>query len=232
MSNNVIPHPKTTSPVHQGVIPRLQNVLRSLPLLTSTEWTASTPLPSEYRAHIAEALPLAEAAASPAGPKAKAVALADLSEWLDVYAPVPLPTDKDERLSRITAIVQRIGKDLGDLPGDLLAKAVRSVTQSHEYSKLPLPGEFRSHVDEELARRCGILQRLQTAAGFAKFEEAPGDREIPTDTQRETVREMLKAAGIGLRTEDAGDLEDEVSHAHEAEASVSCLPPGSPISHR
>lgn len=168
---------------------------------------------------IPTALQLAEAAASPAGPKAKAVALADLSEWLDIYAPVPLPTEKGERLARVTAIVQRLGKDLGDLPGDLLVKAVRSVTQSHEYSKLPLPGEFRRIVADELARRTTALNRLRSAAKFGRFEEPAGDRAFATDAQKDAVRKLLEGAGISLRVKHATlleELDDDVSLIAEA----------------
>ena len=54
-------------------------------------------------------------------------------------------------------------EDLGDLPADLLDKAVRSATKNWIYQSLPKPAEVRKHVVDELIKRRTDATRLEMA---------------------------------------------------------------------
>ena len=88
---------------------------------------------------------------------------------------------------------------LEDAPRDLALAACKAVRVNHGYASMPLPGDFRRHVKEELARRKSLAVQLRLAVGEA---ERRGDaRPVgPIDeTKREQWRSQLRdlAAELG-----------------------------------
>lgn len=196
-----------------------------MPSLLNSDWTVTQPLPGEYRERIEAALPLAIAATAPATVEQFGVAMADLVEWIETYGVMVLPDDRQQRREKLSQIVGRYRKDLAELPADLLADGIRHVTGSGEFRTLPLPGDIRKVVADELARRRFILLRLKSASRFGKFiERARPDQRVGADRFAE-MRRILAGAGPQLRTEEASTEEaaaarakrDAVSASHETE---------------
>ena len=96
---------------------------------------------------------------------------------------------------------------LHDLPANLLALAIKRSTAAHRHHTLPLPGDIRATVSEELARRRLALLRLQTAARFSTFRDPVPEHERLTLSQLTYVRDAI-AGGVSLRTEAVADPSD------------------------
>jgi hypothetical protein len=177
----------------------LHAVQSSLALVFHTTWTPREPLPIEYRDQIIQAMPIAEEAVRPASVQEFAVAMAELFDWIEMFGVVPLPNNPDERCAKLAKITERYHANLGDLPGDLIAKGIKRTTDAATFRVLPLPGDIRNEVKDELMERRLILARLRLAASLARYRVAPvpaGDRLRPD--QLAEVRRLI--IGDALRS--------------------------------
>jgi len=115
--------------------------------------------------------------------------IAGLREAGACFAAWLRPVTADQLLDRLAAFADMLqvaapseaGIDLfveamGDFPGNLLARAARSVARTHKFSRLPLPADFLKAVEGELAWIKGRQAWVRTLQG--KFENAHSDRTI------------------------------------------------------
>lgn len=212
---------------------RLAAAESSVGLALNPDWTIAEPLPAEYRDRIPTALATMQAACQPASPKHFAVCMHDLIEWIEVFGVVPLPADPAAREDRIAQIVARYQADLSDLPADLLRDAIRHVTGSAKYRVLPMPGDVRAVVADEMERRRHAVRRLETARRVGKFEDEPL-RVEPSPEDKAKVTEMVAQAARSLeggvkvpdwtktdpRERDPSPLAEQYRQAHQAVASA------------
>lgn len=117
--------------------------------------TGSTPATEAELSSIRTAMPTLEAMAKPATEEQFAVAMAKLFTWARV-------TGIDAEPATVTRMYR---ETLGDLPADLLMKAIGWTVQSHLYHNIPKPAEIRAHVAEESARRRSMLLAAKSAVG-------------------------------------------------------------------
>jgi hypothetical protein len=160
-----------------------------------TRWTLADPLPPGEAAKLPAYLAAAEQHAAPASTEAFAVAMKPLVDWVQVFGPALEPSEQDGgrpgvRRAQIADIVRGYREPLADLPGDLLADAVKTVVARHRYRNLPNPGEIRAHAEDLLRERNDRLRRLRTAAMKAQMEAASR----PDDTPRERTPEQIAEA--------------------------------------
>jgi hypothetical protein len=213
MASNITPFPGPISA-------QLSKLDASLPtLLINDEWTLAEPLPASYRERLPEALHLAEHALEPVSQDGFYEEISELIEWAGIFDLMKLPNDLKERTRQITKLAGMYRHTLGDLPPDLLHKAIQLTMQKHSWSKLPLPGDVRSYIAEDIARRNLRLLRLKTAQMYARFED-PGPTHPDLTKQVEglagqaaaAMKQKLKAA-----YRDEGDIaEPEAADARRA----------------
>jgi len=122
-----------------------------------------------------------------------------LVEWVQRFGIVPLePTEQQGgrpgvRRAQVAEIVRGYRDALADIPGDILADAVKTVVDRHTYRNLPTPGDIRVRAETEMRGRNDILRRLRTAKIRADMD-ARGRADEPGDAPRERTPEQLAAA--------------------------------------
>lgn len=146
----------------------------------------------------------------PADPRALAVALGELSSWVEDFGIVALPEDAEERRAKLTRICARYAEHLSDMPSDLVVAAVRATVRTHRFRNLPLPGDIRAIAAAELANRAVLCNRLRSVLRVGRFAAAPvaaADRVRPD--QLAELRRRIAASGIrrlpGADTPEVGE---------------------------
>ena len=163
-------------------------------------WAVCEPLPEGEAEKLPAYIAAYEAGLAPADVKAFAVGIKPLVDWVQQFGVIPLSADTDARRRQIADIVASYRVDLGDIPADLIETAFRRAKGSHVFRNLPLPGEVRAQIADELARRQSKLLRLKTAEMIARRrrQEAPFEREIPSPETAERVSVLVKEACTNL----------------------------------
>jgi hypothetical protein len=138
---------------------------------------------------VAQALADAQLALAPAGAEAAHQVLAFIGTTLDIAAP--------------TAAVRMVyAKMLGNLPLDLLEKAVMGVLETHVYPTMPKPADFLKHVTKDVAERENAVIRIQRhikrlkIAGMMHPEVTPQRRGEPAP---KAIRQALAEAGCRVK---------------------------------
>lgn len=162
-----------------------------------TRWTPAEPLPLGEGANLPAYIAAAEQHTAPASVEAFAVAMKPLVDWVQRFGPALEPTEQDGgrpgvRRSQIADIVRGYRELLADLPGDILAEAVKAVVGRHRYRTLPSPGDIRACAEDAVRERNDRLRRLRTAKLKADMEAKTRAAE-PTGP-RERTPEMIAAA--------------------------------------
>lgn len=112
---------------------------------------------------------------APAGPQTYAVQMAKLMEFARTFD-VKVPNERS---------AQKIYREtLGVLPADLLALAITRTIETWRWgNRLPMPGDIRATVRDDLARRRNDLSTLRIASSKAVLE-----RRMPTLSEQIDVR--------------------------------------------
>lgn len=119
-------------------------------------WRAWEPVPDHIGHQIPAAISEMEAACSPADPKAVAVAIKNLWNWIKAFDVLPAP--------EIVDLVNGFYREaLCTLPTDLALLAVKRVIGNHRWAGRPKPAELTHAVSAEWFERKDTLLRLQTA---------------------------------------------------------------------
>ncbi len=142
-------------------------------MLTNSGRSIRDELPAAYRGRIEAALLVAREALLPAPVTTFAVAMDDLFGWAETFGVVAMPEVEKDKEKRISSITKRYRADLGDIPADLIVLAVRRLTATLTFRNLPLPGDLRREVADELGRRRALLTRLEIAQRFGRFSLTP-----------------------------------------------------------
>ena len=96
----------------------------------------------------------AETALTPADERAATLALAELFRWARLFG---------LKLDDLEATAREFREALADLPADLLTQAIGMIRRTWHYPSLPLPGDLRRQVTDELARRRMLATKLRQA---------------------------------------------------------------------
>lgn len=172
-------------------------------------WKATDTLPAAARAEAEACIPGLEASLAPVSPKAMAMVLTNLLDWVADFGIVALPVDEGARRAFFTRLAARYREHLGHLPEDLLAQCVDETMASHRFRNLPLPADMIARVSAELGRRRNALGACRLALKLNRFEAppiAPEDRVKPE--QARALRMELAAAAAAREMPDADTLED------------------------
>lgn len=96
-------------------------------------------------------------------------------------------------------VVQGIYREqLGDLPADLLAKAIDQTRATWQWSnRMPFPIEIRSHVAADLAKRKSLLSKAQVAK--LKARDAETSKNVIPKEKWDELRRRLGAQAKGRR---------------------------------
>lgn len=105
-----------------------------------------------------------EEACAPASKRSLAVAIANLIEYCVVFGVNVVDTELTAKL---------YAESLGDLPADLLDKAVSQCKRYHKFNVLPRPGDVREYVRAEFSRRRDAKQRAEYCQRIAEREGLP-----------------------------------------------------------
>lgn len=190
--------------------PAKASALRSPPSPNWLEgWKATDTLPARARAEALACIPPLEASLRPAEPKALALALTSLLDWIADFGIVALPTDAGAREAFLTRLAARYREHLQHLPADLLARCVDETMSSHRFRNLPLPADMLARVSAELGRRRITLGGCRLALKLNRFEPepiAPEDRVRPE--QARALRLELAALADARAMADADTPED------------------------
>ncbi len=122
-----------------------------------------------------------------------------LVEWVQRFGIVPLePTEQQGgqpgvRRAQVAEIVRGYRDALSDIPGDILADAVKATVDRHAYRNLPTPGDIRARAEAEMRERSDRLRRLRTAKMRADMDAKARAAE-PSDAPRERTPAELAAA--------------------------------------
>ena len=96
----------------------------------------------------------AETALTPADERAATLALAELFRWARLFG---------LKLDDLEATAREFREALADLPAGLLTQAIGMIRRTWHYPSLPLPGDLRRQVTDELARRRMLATKLRQA---------------------------------------------------------------------
>lgn len=121
-----------------------------------TTWRAWEPVPDHIGHQLPAAISEMEAACSPADPRAVAVAIKSLWNWIKAFDVLPAPEIVD-------LVNEHYWDALSALPTDLALLAVKRVIGNHRWAGRPKPAELTHAVSAEWFERKDALMRLQTA---------------------------------------------------------------------
>lgn len=176
----------TTNVVAMPVLSQLQST-RAWVLA----WQPHEPVPEAVVPTLGPCLAAARTALTPAGERELASLVRALVGFGKAFA-IPVPEPK--ALSAIYAATLR------DVPSDLLAVAVERVMAGHKFGmRLPLPGEIRAEIAEELAARKLTMLRLELAIARAPKPEPAGPPVSP-ETRAQVVA-MVQAFAASMRVD-------------------------------
>ncbi len=167
-------------------------------------WKPTDRLPHAARAEAEGCIPGLEAALQPADPKALALALTKLLDWIGDFGIVPLPVDAAARDAYLTRLAGRYREHLARLPADLLMRCVDETMAAHRFRNLPLPADMIARVSAEWGRRRNALGACRLALKLNCFEAppiAPEDRVRPEQVRQ--LRQELAAATAARSMADA-----------------------------
>ncbi|MEN2980875.1 hypothetical protein P7L78_22040 [Tistrella bauzanensis] len=123
-------------------------------------WSITQPLPAVVTpAALAETRDEIERLCAPASDEAAAVVMYDLVAWMQRKG-LPVPGDGDGMAMLVADYVE----GLADAPADLLAKAAGEIRRTWHWRTVPLEGDLRQLIAEDMALRRLAAMRLRTAA--------------------------------------------------------------------
>lgn len=176
---------------HTNLTERLRSAESSMPWLQS--WKPWEDVPADRVPALTEGLTIVEQALEPASVRAFGVCMAPMIEWVQRFGVIPLAENKDQRRKQVADIVSGYREPLADLPPDLLDDAIRETIASHRFRALPLPGDLRARVQDELTRRHDLRRKMITAVS-----KATPSRNLPRPRSEEpAVRQMETGEGDG-----------------------------------
>ncbi len=138
----------------------------SLPIASETDvasllhslqsWTIEVPLPATVTAaQVQAATALMVSRLEPAGAQQFAVALARLFDFMRAFGTRDFDSD---------VVTAHYRAALGDIPADLMGRAVERIMAMWQWPSLPKPADLRKAVQAEMDKRTAAKNRLQTAA--------------------------------------------------------------------
>ena len=128
---------------------------------------------TDARPILEQARAVIDAALVQAGPVEVVRAMDLVAEVLGVSAP-------SETAATVYATI------LGELPADLLQTATDKLLRTHRWEKFPRPADWMQHVEDALARRRSLRQRIQRASGRQSVAQRLHP-ESGRDVQKSTV---------------------------------------------
>lgn len=168
-------------------------------------WKPEQPVPTELIPILPQAIAEYRATIEPADKKSWLVVMDRFTNWIERFGVVPVPTTEIERKRWRQDLIFDYRDALADLPADLLEEAIRQVMATARYRVLPMPGDIRAIVADELRKRQDQLNRLTTAQILSKRAPEPQFRTVPTKEDRAAavaacarIKTMLAEAGTPL----------------------------------
>jgi hypothetical protein len=167
-------------------------------------WSPAEQVPSEVIPQLPELIAFAHQSIQPAMPETWAIVMDGFIRWIERFGVVALaPKDTKERREYIAGLVSDYRNALHDIPDDLLQEAFEKTIQNHRYRNLPLFGDIRAYVDDELRDRKRRFDKLNTAKFMLSYrpvvESPPIDRKPPTKEEKEMVRRINEVTRANLQ---------------------------------
>ncbi len=168
-------------------------------------WSPEQPVPADAIPLLPKAIEAYSHAVQPADKKAWLVIMDRFLNWIERFGVVPVPMEPTERNRWRMDLIFDYRDALADLPADLLEQAIKQVMATARYRVLPMPGDVRAIVADELRKRQDQLNRLTTAQILSKRAPDPQFRTVPTQEDRAAaiaacarIKTMLAEAGTPL----------------------------------